>query len=139
MVRDYIVNDEVIDRFVLESGFFYNLVNNLKECIINIERSTAGFKSLNKLEDVIAEALDLLYHLNDIFSQQREIFSHKLTDVLLKVLILPILGGTLIAEKLKPYHISIPISLLMFSHMIHIIKYQPLLESLVSLIFDSQI
>lgn len=135
----YLVNDEVIDKFVLESGFFYNLVSNLKESIINIVRSTAAFKSISKLESVIAESLDLLYHYNDIFGLEREIFSVKLSEVLYKDLVLPILAGSLIAEKLKPYHISIPISLLILSHMISILKYPALTESLISLLFHKKI
>ena len=111
----------------------------MKECIINIEKGSSSYTSLSKIESVIGEAIDLLYHFNDIFNQQREIFSIKLSDILLKALILPILGGTLIAEKFKSYHISIPVSLLILSHMIYIFNYIPLLESLISIIFDDKI
>ena len=114
-------------------------MSNLKESIINIVRSTASFKSINKLESVIAESLDLLYHYNDIFNQRREVFNMKLSEVLFKDLVLPILAGSLIADKLKPYHISIPISLLVISHMLCILKYTGIQESLSALMFHSQI
>ena len=132
----YTVNDEVIDKFILESGFFFNLVSNLKESIINIERSNAVFNSLSKLDCVIGESLDLLYHFNDIFSQNREIFNLKLSDVLLKVLILPILIGSLIEKKLNPYHLPIPLALYMLSQILNILKYPWLTETLISLFFD---
>jgi Uncharacterised conserved protein/CLEC16A C-terminal len=135
----YLVNDQTVESFIIESGLFYNLVSNLKESIIDIERSAAAFKSLAKLETVTSECLDLLYHLNDIFSKGREVFCIKLSDVLLKGLILPILVSGLIAVKLKPYHVSMHISLFMLSQIISIIKYPPLIDPVISLIFDNLI
>ena len=83
--------------------------------------------------------MDLLYHYNDIFEQKQETFNAKLSEVLCKDLVLPILAGSLIADKLKPYHISIPTSLLVISHMLSILKHPEIQESLITLMFHQLI
>lgn len=130
------MDEESIDRFILDSGFFYNLVNHLKESIINIVRSTAASKTLGKLDIIIEEVVDLLYHFNDIFDIGREIFNRKLSDVLLKALILPILISSITENKLKPYHLPIPVSIYILSKFLYILNYPPLVRTLVFLMFS---
>lgn len=132
----YIVNDQEIDNFILSSGFFINLVNNLKESINNIARNLAAPITPTKLQQLIEEVLDHLYHFNDIFDIGREIFNIQLTNVLLKSLILPILIGSITDTKLKNYHVPSTISIYVLSKMLYVFKYENLVKKIIFLMFS---
>ena len=133
------MNDEEVEKFIWESGFFHNLVSNVKESILNIMRNTIGSVNLSKLEQITSEFLDLLYHINDIFDLNSEVVNTRLCDILLKVLILPILACSIIEEKPKSYHIPMSIALYSFGHLLNIIKFPELTETLLELLFAKNI
>lgn len=133
--NSYTVHDEAVEKFIWESGFFHNLISNVKESIMNIMRSTIGSNNISKLEQQTSEFLDLLYHINDIFDLNRETVNIKLCDILLKVLVLPILACSIIEEKPKNYHIPISIALYSLAHLIGIVKFPMFTNTLLELLF----
>lgn len=135
----YIVNDESVDKFILDSGFFYNLVSNFKESIITIVRNTRKPITLFKLCEIVEEAVDLLYQFNDIFNIGREVFNLRLANIFLKDLILPILIGSITESKPKSYHLPIPICIYMLSKILYVLKYNYLINKLVFLLFSTKI
>lgn len=130
------MNDENINGFILNSGFFFNLVNHLKESIVSISRNIASSKSVNKLEHVITEFLDLLYEFNDIFELDNKGINDSIKDALLKLLILPILASSIIEEKPKAYHLPMPISVYSFSLILKVLDYVPLRQEILRILFS---
>ena len=102
-------------------------------------RNTIGSINLNKLEQITSEYLDLLYHINDIFDLNSEVVNSRLCDILLKVLVLPILACSIIEEKPKSYHIPMSIALYSFAHLLNIIKFPELTNTLLELLFAKNI
>lgn len=135
----YSVQDEAVEKFIWESGFFHNLISNVKESIMSIMRSTVASNNISKLEQQTSEFLDLLYHINDIFDLNRETVNIKLCDILLKVLVLPILACSIIEEKPKYYHIPISIALYSLAHLISIVKFPMFTNTLLELLFAKTI
>ncbi|OMJ78189.1 hypothetical protein SteCoe_22032 [Stentor coeruleus] len=139
ILRILSINEESIDRLILDSGFFYNLVSNFKESIIAIARDTRKPITLYKLCEIVEEAVDLLYQFNDIFNIGRELFNLRLSNIFLKDLILPILIGSITESKPKSYHLPIPICIYMLSKILYVIKYSYLINKLVFLLFSTKI
>ena len=133
------MNDEVVQSFIWESGFFVNLVSNLRESIFLVETTAKTTDGLGRLEQVIAEFDDLLYHINDIFELNVSVYNSKLTDLLLKLLVLPIMASSLIEAKPKKHHVSMSIALLTLSHMLSIVNYELFYNELLLVLFKKDL
>lgn len=135
----YLVNDEEINGFILASGFFINLVNHLKESIVDISRSIASSKSLSKLEQVISDTTILLEEFRDIFDLENNKINENIKDALMKMLILPILASSIIEEKPKAYHLPMPIAINAFGHLLRGLQYIPLRQEIIKVLFSERL
>ena len=104
-----------------------------------METTAKTTDGLGRLEQVIAEFDDLLYHINDIFELNVTTYNSKLTDLLLKLLVLPIMTSSLIEAKPKKHHISMSIALLTISHMLSIINYELFYNELLLILFKKDL
>ena len=133
----YVVNESSIDEFILESGFFYNLINSIRESIGNIQRNNNI--SISKLEELVFDTIDTMYFVNDIISQNNNDFNEKIYNIMINALVLPVLASSLITEKIHSHHVSIPIALYILTKIIEIINFRKLVQQVISLMFAPEI
>ena len=128
------VNDSTVTEFIMESGFFYNIVNSVRESTSLICKTKSI--SLPKLEELVYDALDTIYFLNDVTQQNSEVYNRKIHEVMLYAFVLPILGSSLITDTISSHHIPIAVSLYVTSQILNIVKYQPLVKDMISIMIS---
>lgn len=135
--KAYIVHQNEIDQFILDSGFFYNTVNSIRETVTIINKTKNP--SIYKLEELIHDCYDTLYFINDIMQEGNTSFNIDLHKILFQILVIQIFGSSIITEKINSYHVSIPISLYLVSKVACIVQYKPLILDITSLILSQSI
>eukprot|EP01027_Heterolobosea_sp_BB2_P007122 GEZU01010629.1.p1 GENE.GEZU01010629.1~~GEZU01010629.1.p1 ORF type:complete len:314 (-),score=95.40 GEZU01010629.1:49-990(-) len=100
--------DQAMRKFILDSSavpYFTNLGWFIRDQFLSLNHllddCITGTILLSKLNDCVAEQLDHLYYLNDIYSLRIDEFSQVLKDRMLKVLIYPYIVRSLAPELTK--------------------------------------
>lgn len=91
------------------------------------------------MDAVMIDNLDNLYYINDIFELEIQEFNEEIGDLLLRIVLLPIVIGGFTSYDRKPYHISISLSTYILIQTIQMLKYKPLIDTLVATIFLTEI
>jgi Uncharacterised conserved protein len=132
----YIVNHKVINEYIVDSGFFFSLVNNLRHQISIIEELSASKINENKIETLVNQIIDNLYYMNDIFEQDLPEFTNKLTSYFI-LTIFPVVFSPIYLKLSEG--ISQNLSLTVLYHIISIINSPTLVNSIVTLLLSPSI
>lgn len=133
----YLVNDQEVNSFILESGFFFNLANSLRESICALGKLKNP--SISKLEESAYDVQDTIYLINDIISQNNEAFNEKALNMLKILVIFQVLAGSIIAIKPNSQHVPIPIALYVLTQIMNIIKHNDFCRFLMEVLFAIEI
>ncbi|XP_074866691.1 protein CLEC16A isoform X3 [Carettochelys insculpta] len=124
--------------------YFSNLVWFIGSHVIELDncvQTDEEHRNRGKLSDLVAEHLDHLHYLNDIFIINCEFLNDVLTDHLLNRLFLPLYVYSLVNQDKDVEHpkISLQVSLYLLSQVFLIIHYAPLVNSLAEVILNGDL
>jgi len=131
------VKSEYVNRFVVESGFMYNLVNSVRDSVAIIGKKVKG--SIGQLEELVYDLMDTLYYINDIFEEHNAEFDLGVLLNIKRLLIFPVLYGSFTTTQLLPHHVPIPISLYVISQIISQVKHPDLQKFLICTLFSCEL
>ena len=134
----YIVNHDLINLYLLDSGFFFTLVNNIRQQLTLVNNLEKIKTNEHRIELHINEIIDLLYYMNDIFDQDHVAFTNKLASAFI-LTIFPVLISSLIIESNKSFQISRILSLTIILQILTIIKSSTLADSLAIILLSPEI
>lgn len=127
---DYVVKPTNIKDYIVKSGFFSCFVSSLGEKLSQCDRYILTSNS-GKLEKSLAEILEDMYYIHDIYELQISEFADILTNLLLKNLIYPVAIGSLGCIVHNSFHVSIPLAAVFLNQVIRIIKQPHIVNSVV--------
>ncbi|XP_005104406.1 protein CLEC16A [Aplysia californica] len=128
--------------------YFSNLVWFIGNHILDLDtcvRHDHDHRSRDRLADLVAEHLDHLHYLNDIFLIDIDTLNEVLTDKLINRLLVPLYVYSLTKRKKfseEPddrKHVSSVVSLFLLSQVFLIIRYGPLMQQLAEVIFQGDV
>ncbi|XP_071745373.1 protein CLEC16A homolog isoform X2 [Lepeophtheirus salmonis] len=141
----YKVDEISMRNFVIDktaSPYFSNLVWFIGNHILEVDaciRNDSDHQSLNRLRDLVAEHLDHLHYINDIFCLQIDELNEVLSDHLLNRLLVPLYLYSLVrntdgigtgsVEEMRPF-VSRVIALFVLGQVFLIMNHVPLVSFL---------
>ncbi|OMJ91485.1 hypothetical protein SteCoe_5975 [Stentor coeruleus] len=131
------LNDQEVNSFILESGFFFNLANSLRESICTLGKLKNP--SISKLEESAYDVQDTIYLINDIISQNNQDFNEKALNMLKILVIFQVLAGSIVAIKPNSQHVPIPIALYVLTQIMNIIKHNEFCRFLREVLFAVEV
>ncbi|KER28824.1 hypothetical protein T265_04431 [Opisthorchis viverrini] len=146
----YVVKDEGSLEFIHHQTslpYFSCLVWSLGNTILDIDallRSDMSIHYRTRLDDLVAEHVDLLHYVNDLLSLNIEGLNEVLCDQLLHRLLIPLHIFSLTqrhrtydteGKRIRRPHVSHPVSSLMLTHVYIILNHQDVLRVLTEAIF----
>ena len=133
----YLVNFPEIDEFVVNSGYFTNLINHFK---VSVDKITENLKSAQKvLQNYLNDLQESIYYFNDIFSLNKHDLSAVLCDSLLRTYIFPVLISGILENHSETSRTPLTVCLYTISKIIKLSSYQALVSELQSILFSSRI
>lgn len=133
----YLVNHDKINEYVLESGFFFSLVNNLWQIVMMMNNCEKN-KEDGKIEGLMNEVVDLLYYMNDIFDQDMPDFNSRLSCTFLATM-MPVLVGSACGEAGESYRISCHLALMLLAKIVQIVNSSLILDPIVLVLFADKV
>ncbi|CAG8444308.1 9241_t:CDS:10 [Ambispora gerdemannii] len=144
----FAVNDMTTQEFILDrkvAPYFSNLVYfiaNHASTMNELSKEPYQNHHHSKIDYYIAEHSDIFYYINDIINLNIEKINEVLTHHLVELLLKPFYADSLVREELLPpskqqvIRISPVIALALLCHVLHIFRYQPLVTSMVAMLFS---
>ncbi|GFS13850.1 protein CLEC16A-like [Elysia marginata] len=145
------VDDKAMLSYIRDrtaAPYFSNLVWFIGNHILDLDacvRHDHDHRSRDRLADLVAEHLDHLHYLNDIFLIHIDTLNQVLTDKLINRLLVPLYIYSLTKRKRLPdeaddrKHVSCVVSLFLLSQVFLIIHYSPLMQQLAQVIFQGDV
>lgn len=145
------VDDKAMLSYIRDrtaAPYFSNLVWFIGNHILDLDtcvRHDHDHRSRDRLADLVAEHLDHLHYLNDIFLIDIDTLNEVLTDKLLNRLLVPLYVYSLTKRKKfseevdDRKHVSCVVSLFLLSQVFLIIHYGPLMQQLAEVIFQGDV
>ncbi|XP_059165361.1 protein CLEC16A-like isoform X2 [Physella acuta] len=145
------VDDKAMLSYIRDrtaAPYFSNLVWFIGNHILDLDtcvRHDHDHRSRDRLADLVAEHLDHLHYLNDIFLIDIDTLNEVLTDKLLNRLLVPLYVYSLTKRKKfseeadDRKHVSCVVSLFLLSQVFLIIHFGPLMQQLAEVIFQGDI
>jgi hypothetical protein len=108
--NSHLVNNPYVNDYIVESGFFFNLANSIRDSLSAVSK---GIKStFSRLEELVFDLMDTIFYINDIFQEQNEKFNEKIWICLKRVVIFPVICGSIInVNVILNYHVPISVGL----------------------------
>ena len=122
-----VVNHKIINHFILESGFFFHLVNQFK---LNFCALKTFVNKNSKSDSAMNDLLDILYYMNDIYEQDLLDMNEKLTNEFI-LNIIPLFINFYSLERK-----SFSLTLVVLTHIFHIIN-SPFFVNIIGILFLS--
>ncbi|BFZ02816.1 hypothetical protein BsWGS_05855 [Bradybaena similaris] len=145
------VDDKAMLSYIRDrtaAPYFSNLVWFIGNHILDLDacvRHDHDHRSRDRLADLVAEHLDHLHYVNDIFLIDIDTLNQVLTEKLINRLLLPLYVYSLTMRKkfsedvVDRKHVSSVVSLFLLSQVFLIIHYGPLVQQLAEVIFTGDI
>uniref|UniRef100_A0A2C9JQK0 Uncharacterized protein n=1 Tax=Biomphalaria glabrata TaxID=6526 RepID=A0A2C9JQK0_BIOGL len=145
------VDDKAMLSYIRDrtaAPYFSNLVWFIGNHILDLDtcvRHDLDHRSRDRLADLVAEHLDHLHYLNDIFLIDIHTLNEVLTDKLINRLLVPLYVYSLTKRKKfseevdDRKHVSCVVSLFLLSQVFLIIHYGPLMQQLAEVIFQGDV
>lgn len=115
----------------------YNLVNSIRDSVGILGKKIKA--SLGQLEELIFDLTDSLLYVNDIVEEHNEKYYFGILLNMKKLLVFPVLFGSLITSHLMNFHVPLPISLYVISQIIFQIKHSDLQVFVITTMFSVNI
>lgn len=117
----YLVQNDYVNEYVIESGFFYNISNSLRDSLACLGKSIK--LEYPKLEEQVYNMMDTIYYVEDIIQVNNPGFNEKIRIYLIRVVWLPVICGSIINVKgMMNHHIPISVALYFSCQMLLTIK-----------------
>jgi len=124
----YLVNDERINQYILESGFVFKIIGVLGAQISAIDEAIKAGNKDKKLEMRINECIDTLYYINDMIEEIDPIFTDNLCNTFFMVLG-PVLVGSVYSDVHLSFHVSIHVAFYMLIQIFNVFKNSWIVDS----------
>lgn len=124
----YVVNDERINQYILESGFVFKIIGVLGAQISAIDEAIKVGNKDKKLEMRINECIDTLYYINDMIEEIDPIFTDNLCNTFFMVLG-PVLVGSVYSDVHLAFHVSIHVAFYMLIQIFNVFKNSWIVDS----------
>lgn len=124
-------------QFLLQLNFLPHLVCFMRDQWIAIDQKLLELDptQVGKLEDLLNEQVDSLMYLNDIFEIDVPEVSYFLADFFLRLLCLPLLAGSLGAERRLREHLGLPAATYFLVQVFTHITHTPVVNTLLVAMF----
>eukprot|EP00357_Protocruzia_adherens_P011453 CAMPEP_0115007838 /NCGR_PEP_ID=MMETSP0216-20121206/21487_1 /TAXON_ID=223996 /ORGANISM="Protocruzia adherens, Strain Boccale" /LENGTH=844 /DNA_ID=CAMNT_0002374995 /DNA_START=193 /DNA_END=2727 /DNA_ORIENTATION=+ len=130
----YKINEHKILKLILKPPFvnyFAHLACHSRSLWISLDEYLLKSNGSNNLrcQDLIADQIDTLYYIQDIFALDIPELNDAISNALLSYAILPVLVGSICATEVRPV-INITLAIFLLLQIYHCINYKPLLNTI---------
>ena len=94
----------------------------LKEQIFSVDKIVKSGKKNQRFDLLINDCVDMLYYINDMLDQLDPLFSDKLCNTFI-VIIIPIIIGSINSEVHSSYHVAIHVAYYVLFQIFFTFKY----------------
>lgn len=133
----YAVRAPAVTQYLLQLNFLPHLVCYMRDQWIAIDQQLLEIdpSHLHKLDDMLNEQVDSLLYLNDIFQIDIPEVNFSLGDLFLRMLALPLIAGSLGAERRLREHLGIPAATYFLVQAFTHLKHSPVVNTLLVAMF----
>lgn len=129
----YLVNHDRINAYVLECEFCFGLVSRLWQIVVDLGKYYD--KDEAHTEELIGEAVDLMFCINDIYQQEAQAICQRLVCGFLEKMI-PGLVGSVCGEG---KWLDCSLALMVLAKVIQVISVKSILDTLVGVLFAESV
>lgn len=130
-----------IVRIACETGFFTYLTCHIRRQWLDIDAliSSATRENCTKLQVAIDEQTDQFYYLNDLCDIGDAGLMSVLAEELLRQLIFPLIGGSLVVSGTQRGAIAIQLAEFMFIQLVSILRHKVVVNAVIAAVFGREI